>query len=288
MPLARPSFLLPLLDMGRPLFSSRQPSVRVEPEPQHPALQKWSYWNAFDPDSEEFFNNEDAVYEAFIDPADRIPVAVARPVSTVIDVESTSSSEPSSGRGTPMQEDADDIARPRVHRITTGGIRIPSTTTVPDAALGGLPREASMVRLISNLTEAIVAATGPSSTPEPAPIEIRQETRPPIRERVVTYLDLPEEEEEEEEASRTPSPEPDIRAMRSFPATPVRPSTPPAQVTPLFVPSPPPSVTPRLYSWSTLTGSGSPLPASPLTNRDARMSVAHIITPALIPAHRAA
>ncbi|KAJ3000909.1 hypothetical protein NUW54_g6715 [Trametes sanguinea] len=45
--------------MGRPLYSSvRQPAVRVQPEHQYPSYEKWSYANAFDPDAEEFFENE--------------------------------------------------------------------------------------------------------------------------------------------------------------------------------------------------------------------------------------
>ncbi|KAG8221040.1 hypothetical protein J3R82DRAFT_2550 [Butyriboletus roseoflavus] len=41
------------------------PAVR-DPEPS--SCEKWSYLNAFDPDSDEFFDNENAVYEDFIDP----------------------------------------------------------------------------------------------------------------------------------------------------------------------------------------------------------------------------
>ncbi|KIJ65539.1 hypothetical protein HYDPIDRAFT_68132, partial [Hydnomerulius pinastri MD-312] len=55
--------------MGRPLFSKAfqtTPAVR-EPEPQC-QYEKWSYLNAFDPDSDEFFESEHAVYEDFIDP----------------------------------------------------------------------------------------------------------------------------------------------------------------------------------------------------------------------------
>ena len=267
--------------MGRPLFSSRpEPAVRVEPEPQHPTIQKWSYWNAFDPDSDEFFENDDAVYEAFIDPADRIQIPRDPPVPrTVVDVDISSSSEASSsGRGTPMEvEDTEDPeARTRFGRTTTGGIRVRSRTAALDAALDAVPRENPVLRYLSTLDE---APSSPQTEPE---TREAPEARPVIRERVVTYLDLPQEQ------SRTPSPEPDMRALRSFPATPVRPSTPPAQMTPLFAPSPPPSVTPRLYNWSTLTASATPHPASPLTNRDARMSVAHILTPALVPVHRAA
>ena len=36
------------------------------PKPAYPIVEKWSPWNAFDPDSDEFFNSESAVYEAFL------------------------------------------------------------------------------------------------------------------------------------------------------------------------------------------------------------------------------
>lgn len=67
-----------------------------------------------------------------------------------------------------------------------------------------------------------------------------------------------------------------------------RPSTTSAQAAPLFAPpSPPPSVTPRLYPWASLS-SAPPVTSSPLTNRGARISVTHIVMPALIPAYRVA
>ena len=268
--------------MGRPLFSARQPAVRVEPEPQHPPLQRWSYWNAFDPDADEFFENDDAVYEAFIDPASRVllPTDASIPV---VDVDVSSSSEASSsGRGTPMEvEDTDeDDARPRVRRVTTGGIRVSRFAAI-DAALQASRRDGTPARY--RIPEEEEAPRTPEPEPERAPrTPAAPEARPSVRERVVTYLDYPEE------PSRSPSPSPEqLRVLRTIPSRPVRPSTPPAQMTPLFAPSPPPSVTPRLYSWSTLTA---PAPASPLSNRDARMSVAHIMTPThtLIPAHRVA
>jgi hypothetical protein len=63
--------------MGRPLYSSvilsRQnsttsvhPVEHNEPPSHVPAVEKWSQWNVFDPDSDEFFQAEDAVYEDFL------------------------------------------------------------------------------------------------------------------------------------------------------------------------------------------------------------------------------
>lgn len=67
--------------MGRPLYSTLLTTRRVteqaatQPSPptenataqtECPVIEKWSRWNAFDPDSDEFFQAEDAVYEAFL------------------------------------------------------------------------------------------------------------------------------------------------------------------------------------------------------------------------------
>ena len=265
--------------MGRPLFSSsRQPAVRVEPEPQHPTYEKWTHWNAFDPDSDEFFENDDAVYEAFIDPEDRIqlPADRAEP-RAVVDVDVSSSSEASSsGRGTPMEVvDVDNLDRERVRqremfradimRVLDDSLprneRIEAARDLPND-----PYYMSLIDSMQNMQRERRAAA---------------EVRPAVRERIPTYLDLPPEEE-----VRTPSPEP-VWSRVSVPSTPARPSTPPAQSTPLLVtPSPPPTRTPTIYAWNHL----STVPSSPLTNRGARVSVPHIPhpVPALIPAHRVA
>ncbi len=280
--------------MGRPLYSSsRQPAVRVEPEPQHPAIQKWSYWNAFDPDSDEFFENDDAVYEAFVDPADRIQIPVDRSIPTVVEVDVSSSSEASSsGRGSPMDViDVEISENEREHQLLrdremprASGMRILDDSVprnpVLDAQIDvgrGLPSD-ERVQYYMSLMERMEAAGAERERRPTADI------RPGTRERVPTYLDLPQED------SRTPSPEPVPipRSRHIVPSTSARPSTPPAQATPLFAsPSPPPSVTPRLYSWASLS-SAPPVPSSPLTNRGARMSVAHIVAPSLVPAHRVA
>ncbi|KAJ3000911.1 hypothetical protein NUW54_g6716 [Trametes sanguinea] len=111
--------------------------------------------------------------------------------------------------------------------------------------------------------------------------EHREDTgqaRPTVRDRIPTYLDLPQDE------SRASTPEP----VSYVPATP-RPSTPPMQPASAYLsPSPPPSVSPRLYSWTAFPTTTLPPPSSPLTNRGARVSVARLTTPSLVAAHRAA
>ncbi|KAL1941224.1 hypothetical protein VTO73DRAFT_7436 [Trametes versicolor] len=267
--------------MGRPLFSaSRQPAVRVQPEPQQPSYGTWTYANAFDPDAEEFFESDDAVYEAFIDPDQQIHIPASPATDlTVIDVgeSSSSSSGASSGRGSPMEiVDVESFDR----EARSAGVRVLDDTRIPvpaprnpalDAQLDagrGLPAE-ERVQYYMSLIDRM----------ETARQREREEGRPSVRERVPTYIDLPPEE------SYVSSPQ----LVSRVPATPPRPSTPPSHSTPyLLSPSPPPSVTPRLYSWTTFPSVTIPPPASPLSNRSARMSVARIPPPSLVPAHRAA
>ena len=65
--------------MGKPLYTSlllarRASEGTVKPQPPkstYPVVEKWSRWNVFDPDSDEFFEADNAVYEAFEDPPTR-------------------------------------------------------------------------------------------------------------------------------------------------------------------------------------------------------------------------
>ncbi|KAI0349564.1 hypothetical protein OH77DRAFT_1225096 [Trametes cingulata] len=271
--------------MGRPLYSStRQPAVRVQPEVQHPTYEKWTYANAFDPDSDEFFDNEDAVYEAFIDPGQQIQLP-ASPATGVTMLESSASSSSSasagtsSGRGSPME--VVDLARFEAE-ARAAGMRVLDDTRLPvptprnpvlDAQLEAGRRLPAQERY-----QYYVSLIEGNQTRQRQ--RQREETRPSVRDRIPTYLDLPQEE------SRSPSPE---TVVLHDPPTPVRPSTPPSHGSAFLAsPSPPPSVTPRLYTWTTFPSATVPPPASPLTNRGARVSVARITTPSLIPAYRAA
>ncbi|KAH9852606.1 hypothetical protein C2E23DRAFT_824461 [Lenzites betulinus] len=268
--------------MGRPLFSaSHQPAVRIQPEPQHPTYEKWTYANAFDPDSEEFFESDDAVYEAFIDPGQQIQLPSTHPGRAVVDISTSSSSEgTSSGRESPMDTQVDTVIRGEA--IAADGMRVLEDTRIPvsipsnpilDAQLdaGRHVPEEERVQYYLSLIDRM----------ENARERERQETRPGVRDRVPTFLDYPQEE------SRLSSPEP-VSPVRVV-STPMRPSTPPSYSSPhLLTPSPPPSVTPRLYSWTTHPSRATPYPSSPLTNRGARVSVARIATPSLVPLHRAA
>lgn len=266
--------------MGRPLYSiasaqaatttatttpSSDVTIRAAPDaaPDHPEVRKWSYWNAFDPDADEFFDGPNAVYEAFVDHSPLPPLneedlavdggfaprRVAR-ARRVVEAEeelrpylspSTSrSSSPSSegilsGRVSPATPLADTF----VHEVHES----PAVMTIP----------------LSHQFE--------EADPGPEIEEVDSEEAPVIR-RILTPPDV----SAEEDAVRPATPPP-------------RPVTPPnnvrniATTTPLiYSPSPPPTVTPRLFTWAPRNI----YPVSPLPNRSARMSGASL-PPAYIP-----
>ena len=246
--------------MGRPLFSKAFQSAPVVREPLSPCpYEKWSYINAFDPDSDDFFDNEHAVYEDFIDPIDTTTQSEEdedeeRDVLVVrlgnIDGSPASSLSSLSDRPSPMAVDAEDpshLVFDDVHGLEQEfGQREPQPDSRQRDALpsvyrssrpaGFLPR--SQIELSDNI------AVPSRSAPIPVPI---------ARSRRSISVD-----------ERT-----------SFsPATPSR-QTPLTHV----IPSPPPTATPRLYSWARTQAPLSP--GSPFTNPTARTSYTHL-SPTLI------
>ena len=265
--------------MGRPLFSTviharETPAVRVEPEPAQPACERWTYWHPFDPDSEEFFSNAEEERVRSLDgPAEHLDQG-----RLVIDELSSSSSDSdgtSSGRETPIFVDGDDGLSPR--------------ELSPEE--GPLVRTSPLHFLLPEDERHTYRANVPARVVQPPPV-IGLSSRT-----ATSYVRTPYQGEERS-PSRSPSPpsrfSPPVRrgevatepftvprivplATRSAPiAIPARPSTPPNQLAWSYgTPSPAPSVTPRLYTWrGPLPSVASP--SSPLTNRTARMSVAHI------------
>ncbi|CDO69339.1 hypothetical protein BN946_scf184746.g20 [Trametes cinnabarina] len=278
--------------MGRPLFSAGlQPAVRVQPEPQHPSHDKWSYDNAFDPDADEFFENDDAVYEAFIDPGQQIqlpgssfpPAAVlaAEPISSPSSSEASSSDRGSPTVPFPVHMFPTDL-RPATYdalRASNDDTRLPPPTPRDPAldaqidAVRGLPSDQRVDYYLS-MIEHMEVARQRQADERQRRLENLRETRPRMRDMIPDHLPLPQHQ------PRSATPEP-------VPATP-RPSTPPMQPASVSLsPSPPPSVTPRLYSWTTFPATIPP-PGSPLSNRGARVSVARFSAPSLIAAQRAA
>jgi len=248
--------------MGRPLFSQtytapavRAPAVRVEPDQPQP-YERWSYWNPFDPDSEEFFADAED---------ERVAESVIRGVSPLLEeAASSSSSEASlSGRGTPTQED-DGLS---VEEVELGYRR---------RILDGVVRGATVRTVVAPLSPEDDGQTY-RAVARPQTSFVRTSYREPAQ------WDRP---------SRSPSPVafplphmevlPDLprsASTRSHPIpipAPARPTTP-QHGTPTYSfgsPSPPPSVTPRLYTWTAPQSFASP--GSPMPNRGARRSLAHI------------
>ncbi|KAI0766055.1 hypothetical protein BC629DRAFT_905626 [Irpex lacteus] len=268
--------------MGRPFFSSaaqtsEAPAVRVETEPAQPACERWTYWNPFDPDSEEFFSDAEDERIRTLDG----PVAEAeRPRRMIFEDMNSSSSESDgteSGRETPVFVEGDD--GPSVEELSpeegrlarTTGMRIlrpdderhtyranlPVRAPQPPPSFSFASRTAtSFVRTPYNREE---SSPRRSSSPQPQP---QPQPHPIPRAEVAVEPIL--------------APRPVSTPAPSAPITiPARPSTPPSQAAWSFgTPSPAPSITPRLYTWRTIPAVGSP--GSPLPNRSARMSVTHI------------
>jgi hypothetical protein len=290
--------------MGRPLFSASysNPAVRTEPEIAPPAFpfEKWTRWNAFDPDSDEFFQRADAVYEAFLDSADvqlppenrveggdevleteRLEALIVRELEESESDSSASSEGTISGRGSPMAVGSDDPAGTLVNAYGPGVEPRLQTEAGSDNAGQGANRQSIDVEYWST-TEDL--------------------SMPPLR-----YADdsvpvtTTQEFVNERRISRVVPPLSPFRSRGFIPYFPrpfTRPITPPhphdQNQDDVYItheqtsPSPAPTVTPRLYSWSSRAplgrgepGSPSPLQRQrprpgPLTNPSARMSLAHI------------
>jgi hypothetical protein len=256
--------------MGRSLFSqsySTMPAVRIEPEPTVDLCEKYSLWNRFDPDSDDFF--QDAEYEAFIDPAQYQREQEELVVVTRADVapEDSESSESShsdrdSDRGSPMAVGSDDptilIASYANHPWSTpaasGGWQSATTdhsavtagiTYNPrrmQSVFGGRPHETEDSDHLGNpvfippdsFREPSEPDELPSSPPHSPPTLRRTTDIMPITVPTNPHVVFMP-------PTRTPSPGPLTT-----------PFTPPLEyqsLPPMLTPSPAPSVTPRFYSW---------------------------------------
>lgn len=266
--------------MGRALFSlayaAPEPAVRTEPEPEVEPYGRWSSRNRFDPDSDEFF--QDAEYEAFIDtvhvqrqrtPVDTLQLAIDG-YRHGVDLGDSSDGEPASP-----------VAPSSQVPVVLGGRLYnnqPLTRTYStDRRLEWTERASSPASYVSSSASLLPVHSPvspqspdfldnppfipPSSFREPTP-DIERESRfridpppsPPLR-RTVNIIPINVSRIQIMPASRSPSPD-----------SPPVPSTPPSRTTPLslhqsqamLTPSPPPTVTPRFYSWQ-----NHPIPALP-------------------------
>ncbi|CAL1714270.1 unnamed protein product [Somion occarium] len=255
--------------MGRPLFSSKltqDPVIHVEPElTPHPTYDTWNV-NAFDPDSDEFFNSDDAVYEAFVDPAQlpQIDVGVGPVIPPELSDDSSSSSESESGRDTPV-----DVTDNRYTRL---GLEVQRAERMRNTRPSHYPNTLRAPRMVreSSETNAFGRTTlvfhsrlrVPPDNLEDSSVEIDTSAPIPI---------IPPR------TSPAPHPIIDDAPLTTPPlVVPGRPSTPPTQSNLFYsTSSSAPSVTPRLYTWNARRNIYSSTPG-PLPNRGARMSVAHI------------
>lgn len=282
--------------MGRPLFSASYstPAVRTEPEKAPPSIhfEKWTHWNSFDPDSDEFF--ERAVYEAFLDPADdppstedrseggaeapeRLDVIITRELEDSRDYSSASSEGTISGRGSPMAVGSDDPAGMIEDAYRAGEFEAHRQRELESEDTGRMVRHQNVEPEYRTVWE------------NPAMDALRDDNIPDL-------VDAPPRRSFE----LVMPPLSPFRSRGFVPRIPpsTRATTPPpahdqdqADVDVShghIIPSPPPTVTPRLYSWSSRGPSGrgdpgSPTPVQrqrprpgPLTNPNARLSLAHL------------
>ncbi|KAF9224038.1 hypothetical protein BS17DRAFT_780381 [Gyrodon lividus] len=265
--------------MGRPLFSKAFQTTPAVREPEPLPYQKWSYLNAFDPDSDEFFDNEHAVYEDFIDPGqdekeerDMLVVRMdnASPISTETSLSDTDS---------PMAVGAEDPA----HLVVDD---FHDLRQMEDREFALTDRSVRVRLAARTLPAELRWESRPSDVMESGRTPHQRTSSASVNRGFIPYHDYAQRTERLPPPS-APIPVPVMRSRRStsvderaFPS----PSTPPSHQTPVahLSMSPPPSSTPRLYSWArNPTYSISPPTSSPFTNVHARTSYTHL-SPVLI------
>jgi len=265
--------------MGRALFSlsyaTPDPAVRTEPEPEVEPYGRWSIWNRFDPDSDEFF--QDAEYEAFVDPVNidiqrQHAIGLLEPTTDSERTAESSESDDSSDGG---------LASPVVPSseipVVLGG-RIYNNRSLPrtytrDPRLGW--SDVSSTSLLPVHSPVIPQSPDtldnppfipPLSFREPTPDIEEQRNRIdpppslPLR-RTVNIIPIDASRIQIMPATRSPFPE-------SLPMTPPPQATPLSLQSQMLTPSPPPTATPRFYSWQ-----NHPIPALPTSPTIIRGSV---------------
>jgi len=291
--------------MGRALFSQNytSPAVRTEPEPCIDPFTKWSGWDAFDPDSEEFF--DDAVDEIFIDTEEYRQEQERISLLGDSGTGSSASSESSvSDQGSPMAVGSDDPAvliadaysvdweqrflaagaadaewrRARDERHHSDTLGYPRLSSIFGSRAHGDNARPSRV----NRSRSATISGGPSFHP---PSSLRNSTTAteisddlPTSPQYttltvnITPINIPIE-------PSTPSP-----ISPQWPSMPFETPYSHHQEQAMYSPSPAPTTTPHIYSWnhraavprSPTSPSASHGPVGPLTNPSARMSLARI------------
>jgi len=282
--------------MGRPLYSLSYtaPAVRTEPEAGVSPYEKWTYWNAFDPDSDEFFESDNAVLEDFIDLDQASPPALEALTADLVGrrggSNSSSSSEGTvSERGSPMAVGSDDPASMLAEAYPAVNWELREESANSD------PARESTSQFIMNMFDVVSLSENEGEGVAPDGYQ---------HSRSATLTMLPDPrmprprfpaEALPRTSSITPIPIPvgrnratsrrGLEQMTNSPtSSPFIPSTPPSHSS--FgqgTPSSGSSSTPTFLTWSRHPMTpASPTPNSgPLTNPNARMSLAHI-APTLI------
>ncbi|KAL5492641.1 hypothetical protein ACEPAI_4088 [Sanghuangporus weigelae] len=297
--------------MGRPLFSTlvapAAPAVRVaEPdeETKLPTYDRWSYVNAFDPDSDEFFDGDNVVYEAFLSADDvaeqereriregegeeGVPDVVRVPVSSQAAVRRRVI-----GRLTSVEAPGED-ERPELVSPTLDG----SSSSGSDTASSGRASPAETDEL---LDASRAAQRDGMSSPWPsnfddftsdfdgAPASALSRSLPSTPTRAGWLAESPVVFARPEELT-LPMPIPPTSTAPVDIPTPASPMPQPAQAIPPSPMTPPGSATPRFLSWGNTRGtrphaidmSPSPTPAGPFGSvRASRMALSYISPPAL-------
>ncbi|EIN03824.1 hypothetical protein PUNSTDRAFT_123106 [Punctularia strigosozonata HHB-11173 SS5] len=245
--------------MGRPLFSKAlydykpvtQPVVRTvaESQPAHPVYDRWAP-DRFDPDSDEWFEGSNAVYEAFLDPheLEALRGEGARRISDSLMSElqvDGSSSGSDSGRTSPTGVDAEE---PGPAPMEVDG---PPAADRPVAADGGSDRSSVRGERAATVSEMV-------TTPQPTPPVATPVSTPPTVSAMPRVAPIP-----------IPVPRSPVMSRAQ-----IVPSTPPQNSLPQVTPS----ATPRIYTWRRPSITAMPVSPSggPLTNPSARRSLAHI------------
>ena len=308
--------------MGRPLLSTlldaRAPAVRIaQPtpaEPQTPKIDYWSYANPFDPDSEQFWEADNAVYDDFVPAAgtevehqensadvegDYVRVEVSEPSAIRSRIRSRLLRAAQANSIANAPPPADENARPDLVPSTEGDSSdgMSSGRTSPDVETV----ELLDARARRDVMWGIVH-------------ESEQETEPqqPILESTISTSLHPEDPLSSQESifdtwypSDPPSSVHDSPRPRRAEAVPIPLTPPPAPRSAIDIPlspspraaqaagspmTPPGSITPRFLTWGASGGmrpravdmSPSPTPNAPFGSlRASRMSVSYISPPAL-------
>ncbi|KAG2137626.1 uncharacterized protein EDB93DRAFT_1091093 [Suillus bovinus] len=261
--------------MGRPLYSKAFQTEPIIREPEAPCpYQKWSHINAFDPDSDEFFENDQAVYEAFVD---HLPIEHSEDEEMEEDREAVVIRLDLTGEGSLLDRDSP---------MAVGGDSL--AQYIGQAYRRQAPEVETPVRVLSRESTGINSSRdlmAPSDTP-PQPIPAAQ------LHNIFNHVHHEPRDELPLPIPSAPIPVPSRNSQHSSSAEGLSfssfyhhqlSSTPPPRHTSLshFSPSPPPTVSPRIYTWAPRRQTYSPAATSPLPNNNARMSHAHI-SPALV------